>query len=129
MSITAIFDHVPAMTSFDRWIEETYGKTPIISNVDENNNQTIVTQNETSNKTSVALPVTNNVRKRKLNDEPTIKKCLEVEKVSMGRQLVDVEGKIVCIMCGRKYKQTGINKHRRACMKYHQDKNILFDES
>ena len=47
----------------------------------------------------------------------------------MGKQLVDVEGKIVCIMCGRKYKQTGINKHRRACMKYHQDKNILFEEN
>jgi len=62
-------------------------------------------------------------------DEPTIKKYLEVEKDVMGRQLVDVEGKIVCILCGRKYKQTGINKHRRACMKYHQDKNILFDES
>ena len=32
MSITAIFDHVPAMTSLDRWTEETYGNTPIISN-------------------------------------------------------------------------------------------------
>ncbi len=84
MSITAFFDHVPAMTSFDRWIEETYGNTPIISNVDENNNQTIVTQNETSNKTPVALPVTNNVRKRKLNDEPTIEKYLELEKDVMG---------------------------------------------
>ncbi len=46
MSTTAIFDQVPAMTSFDRWIEETYGNTPITSNVDENNNQTIVTQSE-----------------------------------------------------------------------------------
>ena len=35
-----------------------------------------VTQNETSNE---PLPVTNNVRKRKLNDEPTIKKYLEKE--------------------------------------------------
>ncbi len=32
MSITAIFDHVPAMTSLDRWTEKTYGNTPIISN-------------------------------------------------------------------------------------------------
>ncbi len=46
--------------------------------------------------------MTNNVRKRKLNDEPTVKKYFEVEKDEMGRQLVDVEGKIVCIMCGRK---------------------------
>ena len=41
-----------AMTSFDRRIEETYGKTPVTSNADENNNQTVVTQSETSNKTT-----------------------------------------------------------------------------
>jgi len=57
---------------------------------------------KTRNKTPVAIPVTNNVRKRKLNDETTVKKYFEVEKDEMGRQLVDVEGKIVCIMCGRK---------------------------
>jgi hypothetical protein len=33
-----------------RYCNSTYGNTPIISNVDENNIQTIVTQNETSNK-------------------------------------------------------------------------------
>ena len=86
MSITAIFDQVPAMTSFDRWIEENYGNNPITSNVDENNNQTIVNQNETSNK---------NVRKRKLNDEPTIKKYFEVDRDEKGRQLADAEGKII----------------------------------
>ena len=132
MSITAIFDQVPAVTSFGRWIEETYGNSPITSNVDENNNQTLtltVTQNETSIKTPEVLPRPNNIRKRNLNEEPIIKKYIEVERDEMGKQLVDVEGKIVCIMCGRKYKQTGINKHRRACMKYHQDKNILFEEN
>ena len=132
MSITAIFDQVPAVTSFDRWIEETYGNSPITSNVDENNNQTLtltVTQNETSIKTPEVIPRPNNIRKRHLNEEPIIKKYIEVERDEMGKQLVDVEGKIVCIMCGRKYKQTGINKHRRACMKYHQDKNILFEEN
>jgi len=51
-----------------------------------------------------------------LNDEPTIKKYFEWGRDEMGRQLADVEGKIVCIMCGRKYKETGINGQRRACI-------------
>jgi len=69
MSITAIFDQVPAMTSFDRWIEETYGNTPITSNVDENNNQTLtltVTQNETSIKTPVVLKAVVSIKKQEL---------------------------------------------------------------
>jgi hypothetical protein len=77
MSITAIFDQVPAVTSFDRWIEETYGNSPITSNVDENNNQTLtltVTQNETSIPTPEVLPRPDNIRKRKMNEEPIIKK-------------------------------------------------------
>ena len=41
---------------------------PLILQMLIKNNQTVVTQNETSSKTPVALPVTNNVRKRKLND-------------------------------------------------------------
>jgi hypothetical protein len=74
---------------------------PLILQMLIKNNQTVVTQNETSSKTPVALPVTNIVRKRKLNDEPAIKKYFEVDR-----------DKIVC-MCGCKYKETGINRHRR----------------
>ena len=76
---------------------------PLILQMLIKNNQTVVTQNETSSKTPVALHVTNNVRKRKLNDQPAIKKYFEVDR-----------DKIVCIMCGRKYKETGINRHRQA---------------
>ena len=70
-----------------------------------------------------------NPRKRQHGDDRTVRQFYEVDRDVNGNQLVDPDGKVVCKMCGGKYKEKGIKTHSNACKRKHENRNIYFEPS